>query len=316
MPGPFDDELTPEEEALLKTDALPPAEEEGEGTVADAVAEAEAQPAAETKPAEPTPADPPAAETPTPEADEDAALAEFLEKHKDKSPEELTRLAFQQSKRASREAAQNRQTRDQVSALADRARRAAEARQSTAADIEAQKQAFRERLTTDPDAAVTELFDSLQNNRLAAADANVIAARQEEAIAFADTHIADFGNQWTGMKGLANELGYSDAEMDNIDDGRALVVLSLANHAARLMKAGIMDRAGNIDMSKVPTADLAPVDPRLAAPSPQPTMGGGRGGAKTNPSVTEQLNDLLSLSDEDFNKLDPKVLEDLMRKAA
>lgn len=317
MAGPFDDELTPEEEAMLNNpDAVPPAEEEGEGSIEEAIVEAGTPPAAEEpKPAEQQPVDQqPAAPAQDDAAAEERAFAEFLEKHKGKSVEELARLTYQQQKRANREASENRQTRERVSALAERARQAAEARTQTATDIEARKAAFREKLATDPDGAVTEFVDSFLNDKVQQADAAVIAARQEAAIEFADTHIPEFGNRWPEMQGLAKEIGFSDQELDAIDDGRPLVLLSLANHSARLMKAGLMDRNGNL--VNVPALDPTPVDPRLAAPNPQPTLGGARPGAKTNRSVQEQLNDLMNLSEDEFNKLDPKVLEDLMRQAA
>src|SRR4051794_5477609 len=110
--SPFDEEFTPEEEAALQDTTVPPAEEDGEGSVEEAVAAA-AQPAprpapaaAEPKPGEPAAAEPApaAAVQPTPEEVEEQDLAAFLEKHQGKSPEEVLKLAFQQSKRASREA--------------------------------------------------------------------------------------------------------------------------------------------------------------------------------------------------------------------
>jgi hypothetical protein len=199
--GVFDDEFTPEEEALLKNDAaIPPAEEEGEGSVDDAIAAA-AEPAAEApKGEEPKPAAAaPAAEEPKPADpapvvdDEEKALADFLEKNKDKTPEELARLAFQQSKRANKEAAQNRQVREKVGVIAQRAKHAAEQRERIATSLPDIKAKFREQLEKDPDAATTALFEALVDKQMSEADQAVQTARVEEAIVFADTHIPEFG---------------------------------------------------------------------------------------------------------------------------
>ena len=325
MAGPFDDDLTEDEKKLLEQhDSVPPAADEDTdpgNSVAAAVEEAGQKPADE-KPAD---QQPPEQQTQqqgetdqqqqqqAPEQTEEQELAAFLEKHKGKSPEELARLAFQQQKRANREAATNRTTREAVNQLAERARQAAERRQQVGTDIEAKKAAFREKLASDPDAAVAELFDGIADGQLQQADAAVVQARQDAAIAFADEHIPDFGKRWPEMHGLAKEIGFTDAELDQIDDGRPLVMLSLAAMTARLMKAGVMDRFGNIVNAAAVTT--TPVDPRLAAPDPQGTLGNGRG-AKTNPSTADQLNELLAMSEEEFAKVDPKVIEDLMRKAA
>jgi hypothetical protein len=198
--------------------------------------------------------------------DEEKALADFLEKNKDKSPEELARLAFQQSKRANKEAAQNRQTREKVGVIAARAKNAAEQRERLATSLPEIKAKFREQLEKDPDAATTALFEALVDKQLSEADAAVQRARVEEAIGFAETHIPEFGKNWPGMHELAREVGYTDDEINAIDDGRPLVTLYLANLAGRLMKSGIMDRFGNI--VNVPHIETTPVDPRLAAPDP------------------------------------------------
>jgi hypothetical protein len=83
---------------------VPPAEEEGEGTVEEAVAAAKAEPAKEPaaernrRPGAQARRRQPAAgrRSTTPKVEE-RDLAAFLEKHKGKSPEELAALAFQQT---------------------------------------------------------------------------------------------------------------------------------------------------------------------------------------------------------------------------
>jgi hypothetical protein len=332
--GPFDDELTPEEEALLRDEsAVPPAEDEGEGTVEQAVAEAEApaaippkdgaqqqpegqQPAADQQPADQQP--PPQGDA----AAEDRALAAFLEKHKDKPPEELLRLAFQQSSRANRSEATNRQIRDSVSQLADRARAAAARRDQVAQQAPELLAQFKAKLAEDPDGATAWLFEQTLNRQVNEADAEAHVARIDEAIAFADTHIPNFGQQWPGMASLAKEVGYTDEELNGINDGRPLLVLSLANHTARLMKARIMDRNGNIDVSKLtqlqPVAEQ-PTDARLTAPTPQRTLGNRSSSTRGNASIEQQLQEILAMDDaqlSEFEAKNPGVIDNLLRQAA
>jgi hypothetical protein len=325
--SPFEEEFTPEEEAALTdANAVPPAEEGGEGSIEEAVAAAAAgnEPAAAAAPAAGAPAaaepkpgeEPPAAEPPVQLTDEQE-LAAFLEKHKDKTPEELGKLLYQQSKRASRESADNRRTRQQVSVIAQRAREAAERREQLASSAPNIKEKFRQRVAEDPDAAVTELFEALVDQQMQTADTEALTARIDEAIQFADQHIPDFGGNWPKMKSLANEIGWSDEELNAIDDGRPLVALYLANHAARLMKSGIMDRYGNINLEALQGFSPQPLDPRLAAPDPQKTLGGGGGrGARGAQSIEQQLAEMANMSDEEFDKLPPEVIEAAMRAAA
>lgn len=321
MAGPFDDELTPEEEALLRADQTVPPPEDGEGTVEQAVTEAEPTPTP-TPEAQPAAAEqPPTEQQPAPsqaEAEaEDKAFADWLEKNKDKSPEELQRLAFQQSKRANRSEAGNRQVREQVAALAERARRAAATRDEVAKTAPQLREEFNQRLQSDPDAATQWLFDQMVNQQVSQADAEAQSARIDEAIGFADAHIPNFGTQWPGMHSLARELGYSDDEVNAIDDARPLITLYLASKTAALMKAGIMDRYGNL--TSVPQPEPQPVDPRLAAPTPQRTLGGGARSTRANASLEQQLADIANMSDAEltaFETANPGAIDNLLRQAA
>lgn len=324
MPGPFDEEFTPEEEAALKDTTVPPAEEEGEGNVEEAIAAAgqgkEPAPAAaeEPKPAEGQPQPKPTDEPPVdPAAAEAEDLAAFLEKHKGKTPDELAKLAYQQSKRASKEAATTRQVKQKVGAIAERARTAATKRDLLASAVPDLKERFKQRLAEDPDAATAELFDALIDSKLTEADATVQAARVEDAIQFADSHIPEFGKNWPEMHELGRELGYTDDEINAIDDGRPLVALYLANIAARMMKAGIIDRFGN--MLNIPHVEPTPLDPRLAAPDPQRTLGaGGSRGVRGAQTVEQQLNEIAEMTDEQLNKFErdnPGAIEALLKAA-
>ena len=329
--GPFDEEFTPEEEAAL-TDAtaLPPAEEEGEGTVEEALAKAgqaqpEAKPDTEAKPEGEKPAgeqqQAPAAATPEEEAAaEERDLAAFLEKHKGKPPEELARLAFNYQKRAGKAEAQNRQVNGRLQEISQRTTQLIERRNLLAQRAAERKTQFREKLTSDPDAATAELHDQLVDQEVAEADEAARVARLDQAIVFADEHIPEFGKQWPQMVGLAKEFGYNDDELNQIEDGRALVMLSLANHAARLIKAGIMDRLGNIDLSKIPSGEAALTDPRLTVPDPQRTLGGRAAGSTASAqTVEQQLAAIEAMTDKEldaFEKANPGKIDELLRKAA
>jgi hypothetical protein len=327
--SPFDEEFTPEEEAALNDTTVPPAEEGGEGSVEEAIAAAGQAKTTEAPP-EPAPAkapEPKAGEEPQPKpaevppvdqaAAEAAEFAAFLEKNKGKTPEELARLAFQQTKRATKEAATARQVKTKVGAVAQRVRAAAESREKIASTVPELKEKFRARLAEDPDAAVAELFDGLVDSKLSEADAAVQSARIDDAITFADTYIPEFGQNWPQMHELANELGFKDEEVNAIDDGRTLVALYLANIAGRLMKAGIIDRLGNIQ--NIPQIEPTPLDPRLSAPDPQPTLGGGRPKPGGTQSLEEQLNAIAQMSDPELNQFEkdhPGVIDELLKAAA
>jgi hypothetical protein len=75
-------------------------------------------------------------------------------------------------------------------------------------------------------------------------------------------------------------------------------MLSLANHSARLMKAGVMDRFGNIDLAKIPSGEAEPTDPRLTAPDPQKTLGGrAAGSTRGAQTIEQQLATIEQMSD-------------------
>lgn len=328
--GAYDDELTDEERAAIaaadQSNELPPAEDDDEQNAppadpAPAPAAEEKKPAEKPKPAEEPKAAAEAEPKPAAEAqpaqpaqDEEARFTAFMEKHKDKSPEELARLAFQQSARANKGEATARVAGQNLQQLADRAKAAIERRNSIATGAVQKKTGFREKLQSDPDAATAEIHDRLVEREVAEADAEVDQALVEQAIGFASAHIPDFGNRWDGMKSLATEMGYTPQEIAGIRDGRDIVMLSLAQISANLIKAGVIDVSGNLRAQAEPTTEAT--DPRLTAPDAAQTLGSGgnraNGGGKT---PEEQLQDLLNLSDADFDKLDPAQLESIMRAA-
>ena len=307
----YDDELTTEEEEILKAGIAPPAADEGDPptpTDAPAAADPAADPAAVVDPA--AVADPAAAPVPT---DEDKELAAFLERHKGKSSEELAKLALQQSKRASRSEFQARNAASMVQNLADRAAAARARKDELAAAAEAKKTGFRDKLASDPDAATAELYDLRVDGEIAEADAELARVGYQQAAAFAVQHIPEFAQTWPEMHGIANEFGYTDDELDQISDGRQLVMLGLATYAARAIKSGLMDNRGRLT---IPQAGTPAMDPRLAAPDALASVGGTRGVAGGSTLTNEQeLARLYALPDAEFNKIPDEVINALLKQA-
>lgn len=318
-----DEELSAEEQAAIETadkstELPPPDSEEGAPDAAadqqpPAEAPAAAEPAAADKPAaeqQPQPATQPAAQP----VDEEADFAAFLERNKGKSPEELARIAFQQSKRASREAASGRVANQQLRGLAERAKAALERREAMATQAPEAKEKFRKRLAEDPDNATAELFDRLVDREVLEADALADQARFEEAVAFGSAHLPGFDQAWPEMRSLATEIGYSPEEINGITDGRDIVTLGLARYAANAIKAGFMDAAGNL--VAMPPAVAEATDPRLSAPDPVRTIGsGGARATDGTPSTEQALTNILNLSDADFEKLSEEDLNNILRAA-
>lgn len=319
--GYEDEALSPEEQAALKehmnSEAVPPEDDEAPL----AVAEAEAAPAAsapvpETQQPAPAPAAPEeSAPAPAGQTD-DERFAAFMTQHAGKTPEELARLAFQQTQRAQAagfQARQSQQTLEQVTQRVTQAQqRAAQRRQ----EIQQNSAAFKQRLQDDPDAATAELHERLVQGDLAGVDAEEFQARVDAAHALASTAIPEYQTVYPAIKAFGSEMGYSPQEIDGISDGRDIVTLHLARIAGSLIKAGVMDVTGKF-IAAPPS--VAATDPRLTTPTPPTTLSTAParsgGGPKSN---EQQLSDLLKLTDEDFDKFvatNPSAFENLMRAA-
>jgi hypothetical protein len=289
---PYADHFTPEEEtaaaAFEKSTEVPPPED-GEAPAADPAAAAAPPPPPPPPPPAPAPAVDPAAAPADPAAAAAAAAAaagtstddpEFKawwDKHKDKSPEEIARLAFQQGKRANREGFTARKTQEQ---LDDVARRAAETLAARKTDIENRRKAFDEKLKDDPDAAAKEVNDRLLDEELARAEADAHVTRVDTAIGFAETYIPDFRTEYPQIRSFGEEIGYSKAELNGITDGRDIVTLNLARLAGNLIKAGVIDVRGQFLKAPEPIAQV-PTDPRLTAPAPVTTLSSAPGAPAT-----------------------------------
>ena len=302
MPGPYDETLTAEEQDVLKqfdgSTELPPPDDSGE-----------TDPAAAAAP-DPVPADPvPAADAPDPE------LAAFLEKHKGKSTDELAKLAFDQNKRANGDAARARTETKKVVDFQAKLAAAAARVQATRDGNEAERTRFEEQLRNDPDAATKALHDRLLGNDQQTAEQELFAAQQEAARGVFAQAVPDADRHLPAAFDFAREFNYTDEEIANISDPRDMVMLHLASITGRMVKAGLIDVQGNILMQP-DGATTSTTDPRLAAKPGLQTLGsgGGRPSAAAT-GVDEQLQSMLSMTEDEMAALPPEKFAAIMRAA-
>ena len=135
MASPFDEEFSEDELAeIKKVDDIAPPKEDGEAEIVDADATPVVEPA-------------PVVDL-TPAADDD--FATFAEQHKGKTPEELLKIAHDQSKRAAKAGFEARKSTQSVEDMRTRARQVVEDRKAKTA---ASRDEFGKLLESDPDAA-------------------------------------------------------------------------------------------------------------------------------------------------------------------
>jgi hypothetical protein len=296
------DDLTPEEEELLK-------KESGEA----------APPAGDEKPADPAPADnaptpappPPPAPTPT----EDEEFQAWLKQHEGKDPTDIAKLAFQQSKRANRGEFQARRAGETLTAFQSRLAGALERAEARRAALGEDSKRFKDLLENDPDAATRLAFERSQAQEAASIDAEEDGARMDAAIAMARQGIPDFEQVYPEIMNFGEGMGYSKEELGGIRDGRDILMLEIGRRYKRLFDAGIIDVHGNL---LAPPATVEATDPRLTpGATPITTLSSGpartAAGAKT---PQQQAEDLLKMSDEElerFEKANPGVFEDLIK---
>lgn len=321
------DELSAAEQAeydkFMATDQTVPPADEQEGAPsapapaapAPAPAPEPAAPAPTPAPAAPAPGEPtPAAPAPAAEPTDDEKFAAWQAANAGKTPEELARIAFNQEQRAKREAFQNRQRGETLEQINTRVKAAADKAAADRAAIEQRDKDFRQKLAADPDAAALQIHEErIEADRQRIANEE-FTARQDAAIGLATQAVPDFQERAPAVYAFGGEMGYSKEELAGISDGRDLVVLSLADMAARLIKGGLMDMRGNLVAAPQPVAET-PTDPRLTAPVPVATLSSTPARpATTTAAPTKQATDLLSMSDADFSKLPPAELDALLRQ--
>lgn len=313
------DELTTEEQAaldgFLTTDQTLPPPDAQEGAPEAPAAPAPTPRPAPAAPAPVAPASPaPAPAAPGPEQTDDEKFAAWQAANAGKSPEELARIAFNQEQRAKREAFENRQRGQTLEQINARVKAAAEKRATDLAAIEQRDKDFREKLQSDPDAAALQIHEE----RIAADRERIASdehtARVDAAIGLATQALPDFQDRAPAVYEFGGEMGYSKEELAGISDGRDLVVLSLADMAARLIKGGRMNMRGELLPDPKPVADV-PTDPRLTTPAPVTTLSSTPARpANSSKAPTSQATDLLNMSEADFANIPPAELDALMRQ--
>lgn len=308
----YDDELSEEELKLLnegmENDGLPPPDE-SEGAPADDGAAPPPPPAAPTPP--PPPAAQPAAAPAAEEGAQDDGMAEFLAKHAGKTPEELLKIAFQQSQRAGKAEIGQRQTQEQID---DIRRRAQEVLTQRKASIAQRREEFKTRLEEDPDGATLALHEQLLNSEEQAAENEAHIARIDSAIELASTAIPNFTTRYKDIMAFGEELNYTPDEIRSIDDGRNIVTLYLASIAGNLIKTGVMDAAGNFRSMPTPTAET---DPRLKMPAnPMTTLSTAGAPSGATDDTATVLANLLNMSDAEFDKLSDAELELVLQRGS
>lgn len=302
---------------LMESDQVPePDEQDGANTSEGGAPEPD--PASGNEPID-QPADTPAAEQPaegeadaTPDAD--AQYQDFLAKHKGKTAEELARLAFQQSKRANREAFDSRQSQERLNSVLTKIQAARDARMK---EIDQRREAFDQRVEQDPDAALREAhraqLDREQREAEAEAERAAFEARSQQAIEIASQAIPNFHEEAPKIGEFARrEMGFTAQEVAGIDDPRMIVTLQLARLAGNLIKGGVLTIDGRfqgLPQAQAPAA-TAPDTARAQTRSgfgKQPARG-----TQAAKSYVDQLADVANMSDEDFAKLSDAELEALL----
>lgn len=231
-----------------------------------------------------------------------------------KTPEELAKIAFQQTQRASREAFENRKRGETLEQINTRVRQAGERAAAERQRIADERTAFAERLASDPDAATKDLHERQMSEREAQVASDEQAARVDAAIGLASQAVPDFQERAPSVYAFGGEMGYSKEELARISDGRDLVVLSLADMAARHIKSGRMNMRGELMPEPQPVADT-PTDPRLTAPTPIPSLSSTPARpAASGKTATAQAIDLANMSDADFAKIPQAELDALMKQ--
>jgi hypothetical protein len=168
------------------------------------------------------------------EADAEAkeSFDQFAAKHKDRTPEELLKLAFQKEQARKSARFDAKQARDIVTDLRDGLQKRAAARTTKQVAERAQ---FNETLATDPDAAATMAFERQQERERQEAEAadwqGYVAAQTE----ICNRAIPRFREVAPEMMQFGVEfLGYEPQQVQNAHDSRDMIALYMASRFHRL----------------------------------------------------------------------------------
>lgn len=300
----FSEGLSEEEERLLAEQSAaaspPPASSEGEDPDKQPEVQTEAPAGQTTEPGQQPVNDVNA------EADQEAkeSFEQFAAKHKDRSPEDLLKLAFQkeQARKAARFDA--KEARDVVTGLRDgMQRRLSESQQRR----EQEKQRFNQTLAEDPDKAAQMAFEAVQTKEAEEEQArewNTYVASQTEISRNIIPNFDQVGGEL--MSFGVERMGYDPAQVAAAHDARDIVTLYYASRFDKLVQAGVVDMEGRL-VNPAAVQQTAPTNaaPARSVPARTPPLtmssapGNGGGGSR---SLKDQAAELLTMSEADFEK--------------
>jgi hypothetical protein len=180
------------------------------------------------------------------EADAEAkeSWEQFAAKHKDRSPEELLKLAFQKEQARKSARFDAKEARDVVTQIRD-------GMQRRLADSQTRRNQERDRfnqtLAEDPDKAAQMAFEAVQNK-----EAEEEQAREWQNYVGQQTQITR--NVIPNFEAVAPELmsfgvermGYEPGQVQAAHDARDIITLYFASRFDKLVQAGIVDMEGRV----------------------------------------------------------------------
>jgi hypothetical protein len=272
--------------------------------VAEVTAEPDKEPAAVATP-------------PVKEQTEDEKFAAWKKQHEGKTPEEIERLAFQQSQRANQAGFNARQAREAAEATSARIKESLAGIAARREALKTGRTEFDDKLANDPDAATRDVHERLLSADQLALDQEEFRLNQENMVTIAAQVIPDFHTAAPAIAAFGQEMNYTPEELSRITDPRDMATLYFASLTGRAIKAGIMDMRGNL-LAAPPAVEAT--DPRLKTPTPVIATLGGPGGRTANgaKSLEDQLGDISRMNDKEmeaFEKANPGVLDHLLRQA-
>lgn len=323
----YTDEPSEDELKLLAADeanaAVPPAEDDDANPITPEQVAAEQgvttdgtpapAPAADTAPAADA-ATPPAAATPPPQQTDADRRAAFLAAHKDKTPEQLLELAFQQEGRANKAGFAARQSKESLDAIQQRATAAIARVAERRGKLGTEREQFNQQLQDDPDAATRAVHERLMSDEERQLANEELGIRRDAAVATVSSAFEGFDLDETRAFGA--QMNYTPEELDGVTDVRDLATLHLAKLSGTLIAAGVIDLQGRL--VQAPGA-VAATDPRLAPAAPVTTLSSAPArGNEGGQSLEQQLSDIANMTDaqmEQMEKDHPGLIDSLLRRA-
>jgi hypothetical protein len=228
----------------------------------------------------------------------------------------LLRLAYdkEQARKTARYDAQQAKA-----TVATVTQRMADAVKRTAERQAADRAKFDETLANDPDAAARIAFDASQRQEMDEVERAAWTDYVTEQTRLAASAIPQFDEVAPNLVQYAVErLGYDEAQVRSVHDARDLVTLYGAMQFDKLVQAGIYSYDGKFTGNAEALGLNVAAAPANAAPAmrqPPVTLSSAAGGSKAGgaKSLKQQADDLLTMSDADFDKLDPSVLDSVLK---